>query len=78
MADSTAGGNPGVLLRQARSDLIGAAAMIDCLYADPSTASMELLEARIAVHNALVALGDWGGSQGSNARPGRVMACTQI
>jgi len=76
MADSTAGGNPRVLLRQARSDLIGAAAMIDCLYDDPSTASMELLEARIAVHNALVALGDWGGALDNDARTGRVMART--
>ena len=61
MADSTAGGNPGVLLCPARCDLIGAATLIDCL-CDNSSSSMELLEARVAVLNALVALDDWGGS----------------
>ncbi len=53
-------GYPGTLLCQATTELISVAAMIDCMY-DQSTTSMELLEAKRAIHNALVALNSWGG-----------------
>ncbi len=75
MAGHTAGGNPEVLARQARSQLMGAAATIDRL-GDVCGPSMELLEARRAVHSALVALSGWGGSLDNDAPPGRVLAPT--
>ncbi len=53
-------GYPDRLLCQATAELIGVAAMIDCID-DSSDGSMELLEAKRAIHNALVALNSWGG-----------------
>jgi len=61
MAESTDWGYPGGLLDKATTDLISVAAIIDCIY-DPSHPSMELLEAKRAVHNALVVLGAWDGA----------------
>lgn len=60
MTRSTAGEHPEDLLLQARSALTGVAATIDRL-SNSTGPSMELLEARRAVHNALVALGGWSG-----------------
>lgn len=48
------------LLCDATASLIGIAASIDCL--SESNRSMELLEARLAIHNALVAMAEWRGS----------------
>lgn len=48
------------LLRDATTCLIGIAASIDCLY--ESDRSLELLEAKRAIHNALVAMAEWKGS----------------
>jgi len=73
MTDAMTGGDTWSLLRQVRAELIGAATTIDCLY-DPSRPSMELLEARIAVHNALVALGGRGRRSYDDTQPGLVMA----
>ena len=67
MADWTDCGYPGGLVCKATADLISIGAMVECLY-DPSHPSMELLEAKRAIHNALVALGAWSGAL-DNAKP---------
>jgi hypothetical protein len=72
MTGSTAGEYPGDLLIQARSALMGVATTIDRLSSSAGP-SMELLEARRAVHNALVALGGWSGPHDAT-EPQRVLA----
>lgn len=72
MARSTADESPGVLLRRARSDLMGVAATVDRL-SNTAGPSLELLEARRAVHEAHVALGGWSGPLGGEAKSERVL-----
>ena len=48
------------LLCDATACLVGIATSIDLLY--ESNQSMELLDAKLAVHNALVALAEWRAS----------------
>ncbi len=48
----------GELLCEATATLISVIATIDCV-SDPSSPSMELLEAKRAIHNAIVALRGW-------------------
>ncbi len=59
MAGSTDLEYPGELLCQARAEFISVAAMIDCLD-DTSHPSIELIEAKRAIHSALMALGALG------------------
>jgi len=58
MTGSTADEFPKVLLLRARSALMGVAATIERV-SSATGPSLELLEARRAVHEALVALGGW-------------------
>jgi hypothetical protein len=48
------------LMCDATACLIGIATSIDCLY--ESNQSLELLEAKRAIHNALIAVAEWKGS----------------
>ncbi len=61
MGGSGESGAPGRLIDKATASLMNVASMVDCLY-DSSSQSMELLEAKRAIHNALVALATWQGS----------------
>jgi hypothetical protein len=48
------------LLCDATACLIGIATSIDCLY--ETNHSLELLEAKRAIHNALIAMAEWKGT----------------
>ncbi len=72
MTGSAAGDYPRALLLQASSALMGVAATIGRL-SNSTGPSMELLEARRAVHNALVALGGWSDPHGDEAESERVL-----
>jgi len=50
------------LLCDATACLIGIATSIDCLY--ETNQSLELLEAKRAIHNALIPMAEWKGSLG--------------
>ena len=62
-------------LRQAVADLISAGAEVDSL-CDTSGQSMELLEARGAIHDALVVLANSDVSRNNDSGSVCAMACT--
>jgi len=72
MTRSAADESPGVLLLRARTALMGVADTVDHL-SDTAGPSLELLEARRAVHEAHVALGGWSGPLGGEAKSERVL-----
>ena len=73
MTRSTADESPEVLLLRARSALMGVAATVERV-SNTTGPSMDLFEARRAVHEALVALGGWCGLLNGEAKSARVMA----